>query len=57
MTSVEGCRESTWDEGAQMCAWGELNIVLPRHVAALFRMTMRAARKEAGRPLSPGASA
>src|SRR5947209_845847 len=39
---------------AQMCAGDELEFLLPLRVAALFGRTMRVAREEAGRPISPG---
>jgi len=52
--TVEWCREVEADEEAQMCARGEFDVLLPHRTAALFRAAMRKARKESGRPLSPG---
>jgi hypothetical protein len=53
--SVGWRREVEPDNEAQMCApRGELDLLLPRRTAALFRAAMQKARKEAGRQLSPG---
>jgi hypothetical protein len=52
--SVEWRREVMPEEEAPIRARDELDILVPRRVAVLFAAAMRVARKEAGKPLSPG---
>jgi len=54
LTCIALQRELQDGEERQMCARGEFDVWLPRRVAALFLVACRAARKDAGRPMSPG---
>jgi hypothetical protein len=52
--SVEWPGGAEPEEEARRCARDELDLLVPRRVATLIAAAMRAVRKEAGKPLSPG---
>jgi hypothetical protein len=54
MTCIELRRQLQRKEEAQMCARGEFAVWVPRRLVGLFPLAFAAARKAAGRSLSPG---